>query len=204
MGLLYQSVVQAQSIPPELQEVFDQVEAIDREIREAERRNRIPLTNENKIRPASDLFRHHSPIQTLLRVRRVDAFRWTDQRSHAPDREGNWRAALEDSLWAFHADGTFSAALCHKDLPGESFDIMRGRFEVHGDTVRIHMSDRSDIGATSSHREIVGSIRFGSDRAIGELRWSASDTGAWSVKYSQGSYNYQSSLETRIEMVSAR
>lgn len=203
-GLIGTLTCEAQYGPNDLQAVFDQVEQLDREIREALERARIPLTKDNKVRPTGGLFRHDSPIQTLLRTQRVTELRFTDNELHSPNAEGNWRASLEDSLWAFHADGTVSVAFCRKDLPGEEFNVMRGRYEVAGNTFHFRLFERSDIGASTSTRELVGSLRLEQGQASCELNYSSGDSAAWHIKYSQGAYNYQRSLTARMTLTNER
>lgn len=203
-GLIGSLTCEAQSLPGDLQAIFNEIERIESEIREAEARNRIPLTNDNKVRPTRELFRHDSPIRTLLRTQRVTEFRFTDNEVHSPDAEENWRAGLQDSLWAFHQDGTFSVAFCRKNLQGEEFNIMRGRYEVAGNTYHFRMFDRSDIGASTSTRELVGSLRFEQGQALCELNFSRGDSAAWHIKYSQGGYNYQNSLTARLVLTAER
>lgn len=190
--------------PTDLPALINIVEQLDRAIREDLEKLRIPLTNDNKVRPTRELFRHDSPIQTLLRTQRVTEFRFTDNELHSPHAEGNWRAGLEDSLWAFHADGTVSVAFCRKDLPGEEFDVKRGRYEVAGNTLHFRLFDRFDIGATTSSNEFTGSLRIEQGRSACELNYSGSGSGAWHIKYSQGAYSYQNSLTARLTLADER
>ena len=190
--------------PTDLPALINIVEQLDRTIREDLEKLRIPLTNDNKVRPTRELFRHDSPIQTLLRTQRVTEFRFTDNELHSPHAEGNWRAGLEDSLWAFHADGTVSVAFCRKDLPGEEFNVLRGRYEVAGNSFHFRLFDRSDIGASTSTREVVGSLRLEQGPASCELHYSSGDSAAWDIKYSRGAYNYQRSLAARLTLTSER
>jgi hypothetical protein len=148
-----------------------------------------------------DAVRHESPARLVFRIREVQQFRWTDEEFHTDEAEVAWHAGLTDSLWVFHADGTFTGVLCRKNFDGETFPIIRGGYIQTPNEIRLRVAKSRIIGGTSSNTDWDAAFPLADNGSLARLSWSGAETAGWSVNGWQGGYAFAAGIACRLAIV---
>ena len=195
--VLATSEVHAQLGLPSLDQLSREVEKLAEDIEDESIRSTVPLMEENKIAPTIDAVQHESPARLVFRVREVQQFRWTDEEFHTDEAEVAWHAGLTDSLWVFHADGTFTGVLCRKNFDGETFPVIRGGYIRTANEIRLRVTKSRIIGGTSSNTDWDAAFPL-TDGTTGRLSWSGAETAGWSVNGWRGGYAFAAGIACRL------
>lgn len=188
----------AQGGLPTLKRTQREIDKMWREIEEELVKHTVPLSEENKIAPTIEAVRHESAARMTFRIRDVRNFRWTDDEFHTDEAENSWHAALRNSLWVFHADGTFTGVLCRKNFEGEEFPIIRGGYQREGHELRLRVAKANAMGGTTSSTNWDAVFPIEGNDTLGRLSWDGAETAGWSVNGWQGGYALAAGIECRL------
>lgn len=198
LGSLVCSVSDAQAQLPSVERLMREVNELARGIEDDLVKATVPLSEENKIAPTMAAVRHESAASMTFRIRDVRNFRWTDEEFHTDEAENSWHAALRNSLWVFHSDGTFTGVLCRKNFEGEEFPIIRGGYQREGNELRLRVAKTNVVGGTTSSANWDAVFPIEGNGVLGRLSWDGAETGGWSVNGWQGGYALAAGIACRL------